>query len=167
MEQELLTESIPLGDNYLTPMLPDMELTQTMKRPSLNKKKINILLLENIHPKAAEIFHKVGYENVVCHAGSLAGSELAEAISDANFIGIRSRTHLDTEVLRSAGRLNAIGCFCIGTNQVALEAAHDFGIPVFNAPFSNTRSVAELVLAEMILLMRCVPMRSASASVFK
>ena len=144
-------------------MPPDMELTVTMKPLSLSKKKISILLLENIHPKAEEIFRRSGYESVVTQTGSLAGEELSSAIRHANFLGIRSRTNLDAALLRSAKRLNAIGCFCIGTNQVDLDAAHDCGIPVFNAPFSNTRSVAELVLAEMILLMRGVPERNASA----
>jgi D-3-phosphoglycerate dehydrogenase len=134
-----------------------------MKRLSLTKQKINILLLEGIDPKAETIFRKAGYENVTCAPGSLAGAELAAAVEAVHFIGIRSRTQLDARILRSAKRLSAIGCFCIGTNQVDLDVAHDCGVPVFNAPFSNTRSVAELVLAEMILLMRGVPERNAGA----
>ena len=89
--------------------------------------------------------------------------ELMAEIKDAHFVGIRSRTQLSAEVIEAAPRLVAIGCFCIGTNQVDLEAASRNGIPVFNAPFSNTRSVAELVMAEVILLLRGVPQRSAAA----
>src|SRR5699024_8517359 len=86
--------------------------------------------------------------------------QLLEHIAQAHIIGLRSRTHLTAEVLGAARRLMAIGCFCIGTNQVDLDVARDAGIPVFNAPYSNTRSVAELVLAEAIMLMRRVPHRS-------
>ena len=98
-----------------------------------------------------------GYENVVRLDHALQGDDLAEALGDVHMLGIRSRTQVTAEVLASANRLIAIGCFCIGTNQVDLNAALIKGVPVFNAPYSNTRSVAELVLAEAILLMRGVP----------
>jgi D-3-phosphoglycerate dehydrogenase len=99
----------------------------------------------------------------VAYPKALPSDELKREIKDAHFVGIRSRTQLSAEIFKAADRLVAIGCFCIGTNQVDLEAAAKRGIPVFNAPFSNTRSVAELVMAEVILLLRGVPQRSAAA----
>ena len=134
-----------------------------MSTTSLAKSKIKVLLLEGIHETAVDAFHADGYTDVVSHPKSLAGDALAAAVRGAYFIGIRSATHLTAEVLARAPKLIAIGCFCIGTNQVDLKAAEDRGIPVFNAPFSNTRSVAELVLAEIILLMRHIPERNAAA----
>ncbi len=130
---------------------------------SLPKNKIKIVLLEGIHASASAAFHSGDYTNVVTHPKALAGDALAAELADAYFVGIRSATHLTAEVLARAPKLIGIGCFCIGTSQVALEAARDRGIPVFNAPFSNTRSVAELVLAETILLMRGIPQRNAAA----
>lgn len=124
---------------------------------SLDKAKIKFLLLEGVHESALEVLYNAGYSNIEYHKKALDEEELIEAIKDAHFIGIRSRTHLTEKVLQHAHKLIAIGCFCIGTNQVDLEAAKQRGIPVFNAPFSNTRSVAELVLGEMLLLMRNVP----------
>ena len=131
------------------------------QKTSYPKQDIKILLLEGISQNAVDTFRAAGYENIVTHAKSLPEPELRKAIADAHFIGIRSRTHLTAEVLADAKRLLAIGCFCIGTNQVDLEAAELAGIPVFNAPYSNTRSVAELVLAEAIMLLRGVPQKSA------
>ena len=134
-----------------------------MAATSLAKSKIRIVLLENIHPGAAEMLHRDGYTNIVSYAKSLSGDALVEALKGAYFVGIRSATHLTAEVLSRAPRLIGIGCFCIGTNQVDLDAARSQGIPVFNAPFSNTRSVAELVLAEIVLLLRGIPERNAAA----
>ena len=134
-----------------------------MSATSLAKSKIKVLLLEGIHETAVEAFRADGYSDVVSHPKSLAGDALATALRGAYFIGIRSATNLTAEVLARAPKLIAIGCFCIGTNQVDLKAAEDRGIPVFNAPFSNTRSVAELVLAETILLMRHIPERNLAA----
>jgi len=134
-----------------------------MTKTSLDKSKIKILLLEGIHQKAAERFKADGYSNIECHQKALHGAELAAAAADAYFVGIRSATHLEREFFENATRLTGVGCFCIGTNQVDLTAAEERGIPVFNAPFSNTRSVAELVLAEVILLMRGIPGRNAAA----
>ncbi|MCW7536635.1 phosphoglycerate dehydrogenase [Aquabacterium sp. A7-Y] len=130
-------------------------------RLSVQKEKLKFVLLEGIHPSAVEALERDGYTQVETHAKALAGDALIEAIADAHFVGIRSRTHLTEEVLAQAGKLTAIGAFCIGTNQIDLPAAAKRGIPVFNAPFSNTRSVAELVLAEIVMLMRGIPEKNA------
>ncbi|MGS0825054.1 phosphoglycerate dehydrogenase [Shewanella sp. 0m-8] len=134
-----------------------------MAKHSLDKDKIKILLLEGVHQSAVDVFERAGYTNIEYHKASLAGDELASATKDAHFIGIRSRTQLTEDVLSQADKLVGIGCFCIGTNQVSLAAAEKLGIPVFNAPFSNTRSVAELVLGEIIMLFRGIPQRNALA----
>lgn len=130
---------------------------------SLNKNKIRVLLLEGIHESAVNAFREMGYTNVEYLKTALAGDEFERQIKDTHIIGIRSRTQLTPEILRKAKKLFAIGCFSIGTNQVDLNTAKQLGIPVFNAPFSNTRSVAELVIAEAIMLMREVPAKNAAA----
>ncbi|MGD9946040.1 MAG: phosphoglycerate dehydrogenase [Burkholderiaceae bacterium] len=130
-------------------------------RFSVPKDKLKFVLLEGIHPNAVEALQRDGYTNILTSPKALSGSELLDAIGDAHFLGIRSRTQLTEAVLQQAPRLTAVGCFCIGTNQVDLRAATLRGIPVFNAPFSNTRSVAELVLAEIIMLMRGIPEKNA------
>ena len=132
-----------------------------MSNTSLEKAKIKILLLEGVHQSAIEALNAAGYENIEYHKTALPEDELIEKISEAHFIGIRSRTQLTSKVLEHANKLVAIGCFCIGTNQVDLEAASSKGIVVFNAPYSNTRSVAELVLGELILLLRGIPEKNA------
>lgn len=129
---------------------------------SLQKDKIRFLLLEGVHDNALKILNAAGYTNIEYLAHALDRDELIEKIKDAHFIGIRSRTQLTRDVLEHAEKLISIGCFCIGTNQVDLEAAREFGIPVFNAPYSNTRSVAELVLAEAIMLYRGIPEKNAT-----
>lgn len=134
-----------------------------MATTSLDKSKIKFLLLEGVHPSAVRTLAEAGYTHVESIQGALPEDELKAKISDAHFIGIRSRTQLTADVLSHAHRLNAIGCFCIGTNQVDLQAALKLGIPVFNAPYSNTRSVAELVIAQAILLLRGVPEKNAVA----
>ncbi len=134
-----------------------------MTKVSLEKDKIKILLLEGIHPSSVEVLESAGYCNIKYHKGSLSDEELKEAIKDVHFIGIRSCTHLSEEVIQAANKLVAIGCFCIGTNQVDLKAAARRGIPVFNAPFSNTRSVAELVLGQILLMLRGIPEKNALA----
>ena len=116
-----------------------------------------IVLFENIHPSAKEVFVAAGFNDIVTHASSLPPQALTEALQGASLVGIRSRTHLDATLLAGAVDLRAVGCFCIGTNQVDLDTAMLHGVPVFNAPFSNTRSVAELVLGEAILLLRRIP----------
>lgn len=134
-----------------------------MSKTSLDKSKIKILLLEGIHPSAVESFQADGYTNIESHPKALSESKLLEAIADSYFVGIRSATQLTARIFEHAPRLIGVGCFCIGTNQVDLDAAQERGVPVFNAPFSNTRSVAELVLAEIVLLMRGIPERNALA----
>ena len=133
------------------------------KIQSLDKAKIRILLLEGVHQSAVEYFKSQGYDNIRYEKKSLPEDQLLEAISDAHFVGIRSRTMLTDEVISHAKKLTSVGCFCIGTNQVSLDACQHAGIPVFNAPFANTRSVAELVLAEIILLLRGIPQKNAVA----
>jgi D-3-phosphoglycerate dehydrogenase len=134
-----------------------------MSNTSLEKSKIRILLLEGVHQSAIDTLNAAGYTNIEYLTHSLGEEELIEKISDAHFVGIRSRTQLTENVFEAARKLVAVGCFCIGTNQVDLKAATRRGIAVFNAPFSNTRSVAELVLAEAILLLRGVPEKNAKA----
>jgi len=135
-----------------------------MSKPtSLEKSKIKILLLEGVHQSAVDTLNAQGYTNIEFHTGSLPEAELIERIRDVHFIGIRSRTQLTEKVFEAAEKLVAVGCFCIGTNQVDLQAATRAGIAVFNAPYSNTRSVAELVLAEAIILLRGVAEKSAKA----
>ena len=132
-----------------------------MSTTSLDKSKIRILLLEGVHQSAVENFERAGYTNIEYLKTSLPEDQLKAKIADAHFVGIRSRTQLTEDVFAAAQKLIAVGCFCIGTNQVDLTAALIRGIPVFNAPFSNTRSVAELVLAEAILLLRGIPEKNA------
>ncbi len=134
-----------------------------MSNTSLEKSKIRILLLEGVHQSAIDTLNASGYTNIEYLTHSLAEDELMEKIADAHFVGIRSRTQLTEKVFKAAQKLVAVGCFCIGTNQVDLKAATRRGIAVFNAPFSNTRSVAELVLAQAILLLRGVPEKNAKA----
>lgn len=126
------------------------------------KDKIKVLLLENIHENAVRYFENQGYQSVELIKGALDGDELKAAISDVHMIGIRSRTKLTKDILDAAGKLLSIGCFCIGTNQVDLKAAKTMGVPVFNAPYSNTRSVAELALGQIIMLARGIPQRNWS-----
>ena len=134
-----------------------------MAQQSLEKSKIKFLLLEGVHPSARATLQQSGYSNIEEHKKALPLEELKVAIANAHFVGIRSRTQLTQEVFDAAKKLVAVGCFCIGSNQVELDAATRRGITVFNAPFSNTRSVAELVLAEAILLLRGVPSKNAAA----
>jgi len=116
-----------------------------------------IVLFENIHPSAIEIFTAAGLDEVETHAAALPPNALRRALRDADVVGIRSRTQIDAALLAEFPHIRTIGCFCIGTNQVDTDAAMKQGIPVFNAPFSNTRSVAELVLGQTILLLRRIP----------
>ena len=125
-----------------------------MNNTSLNKDKIKILLLEGVHQSAIDALNGAGYTNIEFHKTALPESTLIEKIKGAHFIGIRSRTQLTENVLSHANKLIAVGCFCIGTNQVDLDAASKKGVVVFNAPYSNTRSVAELILGQLIILLR-------------
>ena len=142
-------------------MIPPM--TTPKPKLSLPREKIKVLLLEGIHSQAVAAFQGAGYTQIETHPKSLLGDALTTALADAHVVGVRSRTQLTADVLRAAPKLFAVGCFCIGTNQVDLPVAQELGIPVFNAPFSNTRSVAELVVAEAVLLLRGIPARNARA----
>lgn len=131
-----------------------------MELQANKKSDARFLLLEGLHQNAVDTLKKAGYDNIEYITHALDEDVLIEKIKDARFIGIRSRTQLTKKVLDAAERLTAIGCFCIGTNQVDLVAARIKGIPVFNAPYSNTRSVAELVIGQLILLLRGIIAKS-------
>lgn len=122
-----------------------------------------IVLFEKIHPGAAHYFREHGITEIVQVPRALSGKELLDALAGADAAGIRSNTHLTAQVLQAVPGLRCVGCFCIGTNQVDLDAAAMQGMPVFNAPYSNTRSVAELVIAQAILLLRRIPEKNARA----
>jgi len=152
--------STPATQTPATPTPTDLDPQAGTKPTSLDRNKIKIVLLEGIHQSAIQTFRSAGYRYLEEFSTAFDPQQLKELLKDASFVGIRSRTQLTAEVIQSAERLLAIGCFCIGTNQVDLEAARWRGIPVFNAPYSNTRSVAELVLAQAILLLRRIPERN-------
>src|ERR1700712_4034214 len=132
-----------------------------MEKLSFDKRRIKFLFLEGIHANATDALTRDGYSSVKNLGKSLTGDALKAALKDVHFVGIRSRTELTEEMLAAAPKLIAIGCFCIGTNQVDLTGAAKRGIPVFNAPYSNTRSVAELVLGEIIMLLRGIPEKNS------
>lgn len=134
-----------------------------MTKTSLDKNKIKILLLEGVHPSGIELLKNAGYTNIESLPGALPAEELKAKMADVHFIGIRSRTQLTKEIFDAAPKLVGVGAFCIGTNQIDLAAARERGVAVFNAPYSNTRSVAELVLAEAILLLRGIPEKNIVA----
>src|SRR6478672_12652289 len=131
----------------------NMEPTKT----SYPKEKIRILFLENISDAAVRNFSKHGYVQVEKITKALAEDDLVKQIKDVHILGIRSKTHITPKVLDAAKKLQAIGCFCIGVNQVDLKAATQHGVTVFNAPYSNTRSVAELIIGLGIMLIRRIP----------
>lgn len=133
------------------------------ERLSVPKDRLRVLLLENINPSAVELFRSAGYVNLTHLTRALDGDELKEALRGVHMLGIRSRTQLTKDVVAAADRLIAIGCFSVGINQVDIASARVAGIPVFNAPFSNTRSVAELVIGEIVMLLRRIVPRSVSA----
>ncbi len=132
-----------------------------MEKLSYPKHKIKILLLENVHPDAKEMFAKDGFD-VEFHTGAMDEDELCEKIKGVHVLGIRSKTNVTTKVLKNANKLMAIGAFCIGTNQIDLPTALEKGVAVFNAPYSNTRSVVELAIGEIVLLLRNLPDKIAS-----
>lgn len=138
-------------------------MVNTKKSLSLAKEKIKILLLEGPHSNALHLFNENGYGNIDYIKGSLNRDELIDKIKDVHLLGIRSKTQITSDVLKQAKKLIAIGCYSIGTNQVDLSAAKLQGIPVFNAPFSNTRSVAELVVSECIFLIRGISEKNIAA----
>jgi D-3-phosphoglycerate dehydrogenase len=133
------------------------------KVTSYPKEKINILFLENISKAASEKFTESGYSSIKRVSGALSESDLIKEIKNVHLLGIRSKSKITEEVLKNASKLQAIGCFCIGTNQVDLSSATERGVTVFNAPYSNTRSVAELVIASSIMLIRRIPDKNRSA----
>src|SRR5436305_2150289 len=130
---------------------------------SLSKDKIRVLLLEGVNDSAVQMIETAGYSNMTRLSKAIEGDTLKEAIKGVHLLGIRSRTQITPDVLEAADRLIAIGCFSVGTNQVDVDAARRGGIPVFNAPFSNTRSVAELVIGEIVILLRRIIPRSNAA----
>ena len=130
---------------------------------SYPKDKINILFLENISDKAVSYFKEQGYVNVRKLNGALSEDELIKELKNVHLLGIRSKTQITKKVLQSATKLQAIGCFCIGVNQVDLETATELGVAVFNAPYSNTRSVAELIIGLSIMLIRRIPDKNTAA----
>ena len=137
--------------------MPEKKIT------SYPKEKINILFLENISKTASQKFMDAGYTSVKRLSGAMTESDLIKEIKNVHLLGIRSKSKITKEVLKNAAKLQAIGCFCIGTSQVDIEAATGKGVAVFNAPYSNTRSVAELVIASSIMLIRRIPDKNKSA----
>ncbi len=125
-----------------------------MAKTSFPKEKIKIVLFENIHANGVQHFKEEGFLDVTAYPSAYSGEALVEKIQDAHLVGIRSATHLNKAVLEKCTKLLSVGCFCIGTNQVDLKTAEQLGIPVFNDPFSNSRSVAEMVIGLIIVLMR-------------
>ncbi|MDO5504788.1 MAG: phosphoglycerate dehydrogenase [Pseudoxanthomonas suwonensis] len=140
---------------------PHQAVVTVTASTSFPRSEIRVLLLEGISQTAADAFATAGYSDIRRFEKALPVAELHRELAEAHIVGIRSRTQLDAEALSHARRLMAIGAFCIGTNQIDLAAAKRAGVPVFNAPYSNTRSVAELVIAEAILLMRGIPAKNA------
>ncbi|MFO1136666.1 MAG: NAD(P)-dependent oxidoreductase, partial [Rhodoblastus sp.] len=130
---------------------------------SLDRKDLRVLLLEGINETAVDLFAAAGFEKVERLPKALDGEDLRKALAEAHVVGIRSRTRITADVLAAAPNLVTIGCFSVGTNQVDLAAARKRGIPVFNAPFSNTRSVAELVVGEIVMLLRNIFPKSNGA----
>lgn len=133
------------------------------KNTSYPKEKVNVLFLENISDTAVKLFKDAGYSSVRKLTGALSEEDLLKEIKDVHLLGIRSKTQITPKVLEAAVKLQAIGCFCIGTNQVDLKTARNKGVAVFNAPYSNTRSVAELVIASSIMLIRRIPDKNIAA----
>ncbi|WP_353186861.1 NAD(P)-dependent oxidoreductase, partial [Bosea sp. (in: a-proteobacteria)] len=138
-------------------------MTSASERLSLPKNRIKVLLLEGINDSAVALLQQAGYTNLERLPKALDREALVAKIKGVHVLGIRSRTQLTPEIFAAADRLFAVGCFSVGTNQVDLEAARHRGVPVFNAPFSNTRSVAELTIGEIVMLLRRIPDRSRAA----
>jgi D-3-phosphoglycerate dehydrogenase len=134
-----------------------------MKKIPFSREKVKVLLLEGLHKKAIDIFISEGYKNIEYIENALEEEVLLEKIKDVHFIGIRSRTCISKKIIDNAPKLLGIGCFCIGTNRIDLKYANEKGIVVFNAPFSNTRSVAEITIAASIMLMRGLPEKNIRA----
>jgi D-3-phosphoglycerate dehydrogenase len=158
----------PLGARQLAhhSSLQDAAIVTEIQSPpqfSLSKDKIRVLLLEGVNDSAVQTMTTAGYSSVTRLSKALDGEALKEAIKGVHLLGIRSRTQITADIIEAADRLIAIGCFSVGTNQVDVDASRRNGIPVFNAPFSNTRSVAELVIGEIVFLLRRIVSRSNAA----
>ncbi|MBT0812683.1 phosphoglycerate dehydrogenase [Litoribacter ruber] len=152
--------SVTAMADHIAPSLDEILYVNKMnKKYSYPKSRINVLLLENVHPVGIEMLQHEGY-NVETYSSAMSEDELAEKIQNVSILGIRSKTNVTSKVLENANRLMAIGAFCIGTNQIDLDTCQEKGIAVFNAPFSNTRSVVELAIAEIIFLMRNISDKS-------
>lgn len=150
-------EKVLAKADHITPSLDEFLFVHKMNKAiSYPKNRINVLLLENVHPDAVKKMKEEGYR-VNIHPGAMDEDELAERIKDVSVLGIRSKTQLTKKVIDNANRLIAVGAFCIGTNQIDLKECLERGIAVFNAPYSNTRSVVEMAIGEIILLMRNIP----------
>ncbi|GAB4026499.1 phosphoglycerate dehydrogenase [Spirosoma koreense] len=148
--------------DYVAPSLDEFLYHNNLSRSqSYPKSRIKVLLLENVHPVAVQLFEQEGF-NVEIRKGALDEDELIEAIRDVSILGIRSKTNVTARVLEHANKLMTIGAFCIGTNQIDLDACTQKGIAVFNAPYSNTRSVVELAVGEIIMLIRSIVPKSNS-----
>lgn len=153
-------ENIMEKADHITPSLDEfLYLNKLNTAISYPKNRIHVLLLENVHPVAVELMKAEGF-TVETYPSALSEAELIQKIKNVSVLGIRSKTQVTAKVLEHANKLMAIGAFCIGTNQIDLQAATKKGVAVFNAPFSNTRSVVELVVAEMIILMRKIVEKS-------
>jgi D-3-phosphoglycerate dehydrogenase len=135
----------------------------TIDMTSYPKEKIKVLFLENISDKAVQYFKDQGYTDVKKITGALSENELIKVIKDVHILGIRSKTFISKKVLDNAKKLQAIGCFCIGINQVDVKACKQKGVALFNAPYSNTRSVAELVIGASIMLIRRITDKNIAA----
>ncbi|WP_019989131.1 phosphoglycerate dehydrogenase [Rudanella lutea] len=158
--ENVLRPSVVEKADYVSPSLDDFLFDNKLSRShSYPKSRIKVLLLENVHPVAVHLFEQEGF-SVEIRKGALDEDELIEAIRGVHILGIRSKTNVSRRVLEHADRLITIGAFCIGTNQIDLTACSERGIAVFNAPYSNTRSVVELAIGEIIMLIRNVVTKS-------
>lgn len=159
--ENILREGITTYADHVLPTFDEfLYVNQLPMSISYPKNRIKVLLLENISPKAIELFSKEGYQ-IETYTKAPSEAELCELIQNVSILGIRSKTHVTAKVLNHANRLMVVGAFCIGTNQIDLKAASEKGVSVFNAPYSNTRSVVELAMGEIILLMRKIPQMNA------
>src|SRR5690606_33550753 len=148
--------------DHIAPSLDEILYVNNLNTKfSYPKSRIKVLLLENVHQIGVDLLKEEGYEVEVV-SSAMSEEELCEKIKNVSIIGIRSKTNITRKVLENANRLIAVGAFCIGTNQIDLEACQEKGIAVFNAPFSNTRSVVEMAIAEIIFLMRNFADKTAS-----
>ena len=152
-----------VNKGYLWLKMNQRYMATEKKATSYPKEKINILFLENISDAAVKQFKDAGYSSVKKLGGALSEEQLIKEIKDVHLLGIRSKTQITKNILEAAHKLQAIGCFCIGVNQVDLKSARQQGVVVFNAPYSNTRSVAELVIGLAIMLIRRIPDKNAAA----